>query len=294
MKTGTTIRKLVAGSFVGVFAIGLIIAMSTPATAGVYTLEDKNSIVTIDTEGSGQVSWLVDGVEQLFRQTFFYRVGSAGGESEITSLDLDFENAVDLNGSGDDNVLFVRYADPGGDFEIEIQYGLLGAASGSLQSDLTEQIAITNLSNAALDIHFFQYVDFDLGGDAGDDIGKFINDNTVRQRDTGPNVVEINETVITPDPDHRELSLYPSLINSLEDGSPTTLSDSPAEGIEIMGDIAWGFEWDFLLSSSGPNSVGSISKDKRIGPVPEPSSLIVWSLLGLCLGGFARWRKRTK
>jgi len=72
----------------------------------------------------------------------------------------------------------------------------------------------------------------------------------------------------------------------LNDGGPTTLADNPGVG---PGDATWAFQWDFLLN---PGQTFQVSKDKRIGAVPEPASLL---LLGSgLLGGLKAVRRRRK
>jgi len=60
----------------------------TPVCSADVVLTDQNTTVTIDpVNGAGVYSWLVNGVEQLFQQWFWYRVGSTGGESPLETLD---------------------------------------------------------------------------------------------------------------------------------------------------------------------------------------------------------------
>ncbi len=128
------------------------------------------------------------------------------------------------------------------------------------------------------DLHFFQYVDFDLGGTADGDTGSFLNNNTVRQSDSG---AWVNETVITPAPNHREIGPFPDILDSLEDGFATTLADNLSYG---PGDVTWAFQWDEVL---GPGDTLTISKDKLI-QVPAPGAAI----LGLLGVGLVGWVKR--
>ena len=79
-------------------------------------------------------------------------------------------------------------------------------------------------------------------------------------------------------------------MNSLSDGSATTLSDAPAYGGgSIYGGAAWAYQWDVALNTG---DTYLISKDKRMSEVPEPGALL---LLGLVLagGGVLRWRRKA-
>jgi hypothetical protein len=132
-----------------------------------------------------------------------------------------------------------------------------------------EQISITNLSTtSALDFHFFQYADFDLG--AADSV-KFTNANSVQQTNGS---TRLTETVVTPIPSHHEAAFFPVTLNRLNDGLTTTLSDAPAIGSAFgTGDVTWAYQWDVQIN---PGDTFQISKDKNleaVAPVPEPASL---------------------
>ena len=101
-------------------------------------------------------------------------------------------------------------------------------------------------------------------------------------------VAELTETVVTPVPSHREIAFFPITLNKLNDGLPTTLSDTPPIGVAVWaGDVTWAYQWDFLLQ---PGQTFQISKDKNLRAVPEPAACSLLSLAaGLLL---ARYRKR--
>ena len=265
------------------FCVSLSGFFALPALGGTFTLIDDNSSMSFDTgdpnEPANASSWIVDGVNQLYEQAFWYRVGG-GGESSVHGLPIDAEGTSDVNFDGDDETLFVRY--DGGNFEIEILYTLDGGTAGSGASDMAEQISINSKVNFSQNFHFFQYTDFEVGGDSDDDLGVFTNANSVRQSDPS---VRLTETIITPVPSHRELSAYSAIRDSLEDALPTTLSDTPAIGTGIGPlDLTWAFQWDFTLQ---PFSTFQISKDKNMAAIPEPASLVL-----LMVGGLAYFGRR--
>ena len=225
-------------------------------------------------------NWTVDGVDQIFQQAFWYRVGNGGPEQSLHSLPILVEGTTDTNFDNDDDTLFVRYAGAG--FNVEVRYTLDGGSTGSGASDMAEQITFSSTSVSDLDIHFFQYTDFDLNGTGANDSAAFTNANTVWQFEPG---FEFTETVITPVPTHRELSTHPLTLTSLNDLLPTTLSDTPADGIVIgPADVTWAYQWDFTLLPEGQQG-GSyqISKDKNLQAVPEPSSTALLGIVGLAL-----------
>ena len=64
-----------------VAALAIHLVASPQAQASTYSLCNGNSSVTIDaTSQYGMSDWTVDGIPQLYRQWFWYRKGSTGGE----------------------------------------------------------------------------------------------------------------------------------------------------------------------------------------------------------------------
>jgi hypothetical protein len=123
-------------------------------------------------------NWTVNGVNQLSQQWFWFRLGSSGGQSSIDTLPLLAAAASDTNGNGQNDTLFLSFGSTTA-LEIDVRYTLRGTASSG--SDMQEQINITNNSTTStLDLHFFQYTNFDLNGTPAGDTVSLINANTVR------------------------------------------------------------------------------------------------------------------
>ena len=258
---------------------GLVLALGVSAVcaAPIATLTDEGSVASFDLGGDGMNSWLVNGVDHMFSQWFWYRAGSMEAEVPIQTLGGMFHGTTDGNFDGDHETLFVRYED--GQLRVQIMFVLNGAEAGNPSSDIAESIQITNLTAGALDLHFFQYCDFDLGGTVQDESVQIIGGGSAQQTDAG---YYASETVLTPSASHWQVDFAPNIINSLNDGTPTTLND--VGGPLGPGDLAWAFQWDTTLSA-GESFL--ISKDKQV--VPEPATM---SLLGL--GALAVLRKRNR
>jgi hypothetical protein len=264
--------------FCGFVCVGLSGPFLQSSFAGSFTLVDDNSSVAFDTSSPGNaMSWQIDGVNQLHQQAFWYRVGNTA-EQSVHLLPIATEKATDTNVDPNFDTLFVRYLGTG--FHIDVRYALDGGLAGSRASDMAEQISIANIGTAPLDFHFFQYNDFDLNGTFSGDSAVFTNANTVQQSE---GALSISETVITPVPSHREIAFYSTTLDKLNDGGPTTLSDTSVVG---AGDVTWAFQWDFVLPSGG---TFQISKDKHVSGVPEPTAM---ALLGIGVGLLVAMRRK--
>ncbi|MCY2928755.1 MAG: PEP-CTERM sorting domain-containing protein [Planctomycetota bacterium] len=230
-----------------------------PAGASIFTLTDANSSSLVDTGPAGMTNWTVDGVNQLNRQAFWFRVGAAGGETNIGSLPL--------VSASQPIPKYLSTLYQGGSFTVEVMLLLTGGTQGSGTSDVAESIRITNTSTTSLDFHFFQYCNLHLNGQAVNTSVEIPGSNTATQTQ-GP--ATVSETADVPIPSRHEVGLYPNTLNSLMDGSPTTLSNSG--GPIGPGDLTWAFQWDRTIA---PGGSFLISKDKHVVPEPATMSLLV-------------------
>jgi hypothetical protein len=259
--------------------------VTSGASAAVVNLQDLNSSVAVITDQqAGMASWVVDDVEHMYQQWFWFRVGD-DPEASIDSLlhnDATDVKVTDGNFNPGDDRVKLRYTDPNGRFEVLVDYILTGGLPGSNTSDVAETITIHNLGRGPLEMSFFQYVDFDLNDGDIDDSVQLVNANTMRQTDG----LFVAETVATPAPTLTEVALFDSTLDKLNDGSPSNLDGTTSSA--GAGDWTWAFQWDIVL---GANGSFIISKDKHISLVPEPSSMVL-AAIGLVGACFAARRRR--
>lgn len=240
------------------------------AGAALVTLEDNNSSATVDPESDfGVKDWFVDGAsDQLFRQWFWYRIGDTA-EASIDTISQPQVSVTDADFDPGDETVNLRYMDRS--LKIDVTFVLNGGAAGSGVSDLAEIVTITNIGDAELDMHFFQYVDFDMGGIGGSDSVELANANTFIQTEIGGNSW-VSETVAVPAASRYEAGNWSVLLSKLTDDDADDLDGTSTD----IGDVAWAFQWDFELAA-GDSYI--ISKDKHMETtIPEPATMI---LLGL-------------
>lgn len=250
----------------------------SPGLAGAttYTLTDGNSSATVDPSSqAGMYNWRVDGVNHLYQQWFWYRVGNTA-EQSINTISSPVVSQLAPNQLG---IVYTA----AGLFNVTIQYTLFGGQPGSGQADIGESIRVNNLSCSKLDFHFFQYSDFDLMGIPGGDTAEHVNANMVRQ---SKGDLAISETTILPTPSRWEIDYFDNTLNRLNDGVATTLSNTASP--LGPGDVTWAFEWDKNIPKGGSLL---ISKDKQLSAVPIPPGAL---LLGSGLLGLVGVRRKIK
>ncbi|GJQ29402.1 MAG: hypothetical protein HBSAPP03_12860 [Phycisphaerae bacterium] len=264
-------------------AIGSVVASAGAANAQFHELWDNNSYVRINiTPGEppnsriGMDRWEVNGQNHLYSQWFWFRTDGMAREQRIN--DLPFIGATTTN---------TDFFDPRPDvfngawgstnsFVIDVRFSLQGTLPGNQQSDIGEQIRITNFGPGRV-FSFFQYCDFDLAGDINDDLVELVNPNAVVQADYLNNLL-VAETVLTPSATLSEVGIYAATLIKLDDANFDNL-DGTTGPLVGRRDYTWAFQWDFFLPSG---STFTISKDKHL--VPAPGALALLGLGGLLAG----------
>jgi len=248
-----------------------LLTVALQAQAQIVPLSDNNSSALINASSqAGMFNWTVDGVNQLAQQWFWYRVDSSPQQS-IDTISAPSITTVGLNTA--------RITYNNNSFSVEVDYTLQGQTSGSGQANIREDIRIHNFSTTnSLDFHFFQYSDFDLGGQVGGDtvsLGKDLSGKFNEALQTKGSSI-FSETDVTPGANHGMVTNFPNLLNLLNSGSAINLNDST--GPLGPGDETWALQWDYSgVNAIGPGADALISKQKFL-QVPEPSALVMISL----------------
>lgn len=245
------------------------------AVAAQVVLTDGNSTVEIDPTSNsptflrGMTSWVVDGTEQLFNQSYWYRIG----ETAEQTIDTIGNGNVTLIGT---NSAMLAYSNQS--LRIEVFYTLVGGGLGSGTSDISEVVRVTNLTNSSLDFHLFEYDDFDLSGTFADDFGIISGTSTMIQSDA-TTIVYVGAV---PTQDRWMFAEVPTIFSMLDDGVASNL-DNTGSGIG-PADVAFAMQWDRSIGAGG---TFLMSKNKIIVTVPEPAT---FAALGLGILALARRR----
>jgi hypothetical protein len=246
-------------------ASALLVSVSKAQVTPVM-LSDANSVVLVDVNSDlGMYQWTVNGVNQLAQQWFWYRIGSSGPQSPINAI-----SAASYFLSGP-NSLTTTYANS--QVGITVDYTLIGGTTGD--ADMLESITVQNISGAPLNLHFFQYSDFDLAGSpGGDSVSINLGFDGFDQASQVKGPTQISETINSPSADRAEAAFSGQTLFNLNNFPGYNLNNNQTAG---PGDVAWALQWDFQI---GPGSSVSVFKDKRLSiiPVPEPSGLVLVAL----------------
>lgn len=270
------------------------------AAADPLVLSDLNSTFSVNAQSpAGAFSWQVDGTEHLFSEWFWYRAlfmsrertidrtatGAAATFTATTSDSADADPAHDI--------LVVTYSHPISStnpnlaYTIQVEYDLNGSANNTGVSSVDETITVTNYLTGNLSFNLFEYSDFSVNGTPNDDTATQVDPSTIVQTDTTGGSATV--TVTQPVPDHYQIAPVPTILNSLNNGSPTTLNDTTTN-VPGGGDIAFAFQWSEIIA---PGGTWIIDKQKAIEgfpvAVPEPGSMF---LVGSALLGLQQWQRR--
>jgi hypothetical protein len=227
--------------------VALIFALNGAARADEVTLTHGNSVVLLDTSISmGVYSWTVDGVDQLSQHWFWYRVGNNAEESISTLAQTGISPTA--------NGVTVQYAHP--QFTLGVNALLTGGVGGDGKSTLVTTLTLLNITAAPVNLHLFQYADFDLEGEYDNNSVRISRGDTATySAPTGSSATVVGN----PTPSIYQVGIYPDLVDELTDLSPTELTDS---GGNTAGDVTSGFQWDLTLQ---PNTPVQIKVTKNVG-----------------------------
>jgi hypothetical protein len=251
--------------------------------AQIYPLSAQDSSVQINVAG-GVSDWMIDGVNQLNQQWFYYSVGSG----PVYSIDTIASWSTPTISHGSAPTLTEMYANS--TISVKTQYILQGQASGSGMATLGDAITINNPSATAQTYHFYQYSDFYLGGVSG---GQYVQFNSngagtaYQVIQTGLTGATLTGTVtalsggtsVSPE---EQAGIYDGTQFGLGNGNPAPLLNNTLNA--GPGNVVYAYEWDVTLAASGnPGSSLTISEIQAVVPEPSSVALVASGMLVLAL-----------
>ena len=242
--------------------------------AQLVTLTDAGSTATVDLGSSaGMNSWTVNGQNQLAQQWFWYQTDGGTPQPINTIGGLQYVPG--------NNTLDVIYQN--NQLSIEVTYTLTGGGIGSGNADMTEQIMVINQSSSALNFNLYQYSNFNLLGEANDNVQIFGSPgdyNFVRQWN---GATAIQEAIAAPAAFYAEAAPFNQTLGEFSTPG-LTLNGNLTAG---PGDVTWALQWSSTLAADGGEFDLTKDKSLSIAVVPEPSTVAIVALgagvLGLAL-----------
>lgn len=265
----------------------LLAASAIQSQAQTYSLSARNTSLQIDASGGtpGLSSWLVNNVNQLNQQWFYLSLNSGPAQS------LDSVGVWSLNSQNPGNSpgLSGTYTDAGV-LSVLTSYTLTSHPTGSPIATLGTLMTVQNLSAASETIQLYQYSDFWLGGNSGNQFVQFTQGATnyfVTQTGVGGGPLTGLLTANSQGSNalvEEAASLYNggSQLAGILGGIPSPAFDN-SQLSAGTGNVTYAYEFEATLAAGQTLSISEIQT------VPEPSPLALIALGMPILGLFYRF-----
>lgn len=226
----------------------LALGAASLANAAVINLTDQNATLQLNTT-SGVVQWTVNGVDQLFYETLYTRLGANPAVELTTGIQT---------GSIGTNVAQITYT-VAGYGTIVMTHTLNGSPVGGAAGWSTS-IGFTPAPGSS-PMDFYAYADYDLDANTTDASGDYLGNGQFRQ--TGP----------------------PTRLSWGSNVTPTSFSVATCCGNDFTGNLnnnAQVLNSDITYAAHYSNPT-PFSIDRSLSQVPEPATyaLIASALLGI-------------
>lgn len=226
--------------------------------AGATTLTSNNSTLVYN-DSSTFTAWTVEGLNNLFAEQWYYRVGSGSG-AVLTGPAMTVVAP---------NIGVVGYTIPGWG-TVTMTHVLSGNAPGSYNSQWSTTVSMTRNQGVTAPLYFYNYADYDLSGTISNDTAGFVGLGLFGQSDI---LMSLGYNVSVP-PNYIHVGACCGInanANLDNNGGPYT------------GDAI--FASEFVITGSS----FSYSIDRSLNQVPEPGT---YALIGAGLLGLGLLRRR--
>ena len=226
--------------------------------AGATTLTSNNSTLTYN-DSATFTAWTVEGLDNLFAEQWYYRVGSGSG-ALLTGPAM---NVVAPN------IGTVSYLIPNWG-SVTMVHVLLGNAPGSYNSQWSTTVSLTRNQGVTATLNFYNYADYDLSGTTSNDTARFVGLGLFGQSDV---LMQLAYNVSIP-PNYIHVGACCGINPNVN------LNNTPGP---YYGDAI--FASQFVITGSS----FSFSIDRSLNAVPEPGT---YALIGAGLLGLGLLRRR--
>lgn len=253
--------------------VTMVLATAISAEASIFTLSDlgQNSSLVFDSSTGIFSSWKVEGIENLNRRQWFFRVGAAGPSNpelalDATNLALISSSSFDLNGIPGNEFANANYQ--GSLFRVNLaSIVLTSGALGSGQATFVESLRIDNISAQPLQVSLFLYADYGVAGTAIDESAFFSDPRTLTQIDNLANPGDIvHESSVTVTPSRIQVETGSGLLSLLSNAQGDDLNN--VNSLSGPADYEYGYQWTLSIAAGRSFTLGLTNSVT----VPEASS----------------------
>ena len=238
--------------------IAALLVLSAGLAGATAILSSNNSTLTYD-DTSAFTSWTVEGLDNLFAERWYYRVGSGSG-AVLTGPAM---NVVSPN------IGTVSYLIPNWG-SVTMIHSLLGNTPGSYNAQWSTTVSLTRNPGVTDTLNFYNYADYDLSGTISNDTAQFVGLGLFGQSDV---LMQLTYNVSIP----------PQYIDVLPFFTFNPNANLGNNAGPYTGDAT--FASQFVITGSA----FSFSIDRSLNPVPEPTT---YALIGAGLLGLGLLRRR--
>lgn len=227
------------------------------------------------TGGGASHEFKVNGsADQSFQNWWWYRVNGVNTREFALSTQA---NAPVVNG----NNMTLSYREPEG-FTSTIMY-TINNVNGSAR--VTGTNFILNEGNNDLDIDFFNYIDFDMGGTSGGDSASLASPNPAMRMLITDSAGLMSGEWRALDADNFQIGAFSAVRTLLTNATSDNLANT---GNPFgPGDFTAAVQWHFTLA---PGQQIALQTSQILTPVPEPATMVA---LGLGFAALVRRRRKN-
>lgn len=177
------------------------------------------------------------------------------------------------------NHMTLSYREPEG-FSSTLMYTINNVGGVTL---VTGTNFIKNEGNSALDLDFFNYIDYDMAATAGGDTAALLSGNpALRMRITDPATI-ISAEYRALDATNYQIGAFSGIRTLMTNA---TIDNFNNTGNGFTGDFTAGVQWKFTLN---PGEQIALQTSRVLNPVPEPATM---AALGLGVAALLRRRRK--